>query len=92
MSWKQHIKYLEIKTAKNIGTMYRTKPILQEESLLALCDCPIHSYLNYANLAWGCTYQTNLRRLGSQQKLAIWIVHNKTKFNILKIFLNQEMY
>ena len=51
--------------------MYRTKPILQEESLLALCDCPIHSYLNYANLAWGCTYQTNLGRLGSQQKLAI---------------------
>ena len=36
LSWKEHIKYLENKITKNIGLMYRAKPFLDEESLLAL--------------------------------------------------------
>lgn len=27
-----------------------------------------HSYLNYANLAWVSAYETNLKKLRSQQK------------------------
>ena len=44
----------------------------------------IHSYLNYANLAWGSVYLANLKKLRSQQKHAIWTVHNKTKFEHTK--------
>ena len=51
LSWKEHIKYLENKITKNIGLMYRAKPFLDKESLLALYYSYIHSYLNYANLA-----------------------------------------
>ena len=58
----EHIKYLENKIAKNIGLMYRAKPFLDKESLLALYYSYIHSYLNYANLAWGSTYLTNLKK------------------------------
>ena len=36
LSWKEHIKYLENKIAKNIGLMYRAKPFLDKESLLKL--------------------------------------------------------
>ena len=50
LSWKEHIKYLENKIAKNIGLMYTAKPFLDKESLLALYYSYIHSYLNYANL------------------------------------------
>ena len=71
LSWKEHIKDLENKIAKNIGLMYRAKQFLDKESLLALYDSHIHSYLNYANLAWGSTYPTNLKKLRSQQKHAI---------------------
>ena len=84
LSWKEHIKYLEIKIAKNIGLMYRAKPFLDKEPLLALYYSYIHSYLNYANLAWGSTYLTNLKKLRSQQKRAVRIVHNKTKFEHTK--------
>ena len=84
LSWKEHIKYLENKIAKNIGLMYRAKPFLDKESLLALYYSYIHSNLNYANLAWGSTYLTNLKKLRSQQKHAIRIVHNKTKFEHTK--------
>ena len=33
LSWKEHIKYLENKIAKNIGLVYRAKPFLDKESL-----------------------------------------------------------
>ena len=81
---KEHIKYLENKIATNIGLMYRGKSFLDKDSLLALYYSYIHSYLNYANLTWGSTYLTNLKKLRSQQKHAIRIVHNKTKFEHTK--------
>ena len=62
LPWKEHIKYLENKIAKNIGLMHRANPFLDKESLLALYYSYIHSYLNYANLAWGSTYLTNLKK------------------------------
>ena len=76
--------YLENKIAKNIGLIYRAKPFLDKESLLALYYSYIHSYINYANVAWGSTYLTNLKKLRSQQKHAIRIVHNKRKFEHTK--------
>ena len=84
LSLKEHIKYLENKIAKNIGLMYGAKPFLDKKTLLALYYSYIYSYLNYANLAWGSTYLTNLEKLRSQQKHAIRIVHNKTKFEYTK--------
>ena len=53
LSWKERIKYLENKLAKNIRLVYRAKPFLDKESLLALYYSYIHSYVNYASLAWG---------------------------------------
>ena len=64
--------------------MYRAKPFLDKESLLALYYSYICSYLNYTNLAWSNTYLTNLKKLRSQQKHAIRIVHNKRKFEHTK--------
>ena len=51
--------------------MYRAKPFLYKESLLALHYSYVHSYRNYANLAWSSTYRTNLEKLRSQQKHAL---------------------
>ena len=64
--------------------MYRAKPFLDKESLLALYYSYVDSYLNYANLARNSTYLTYLKKLRSQQKHAIRIVHNKTKFEHTK--------
>ena len=86
LSWKEHIKDLENKIAKSIGLVFRAKPFLDKESLLALYYSYIHSYLNYANLAWGNTHLRNLKKLRSQQKHAIRIVHNNTNLNIQNNF------
>ena len=37
----------------------------------------MHSYLNYANIAWASTYATKLKRVYLKQKHAVRIVFNK---------------
>ena len=51
LSWKDHIKYIENKVAKNIGLLYRAKLFLDKNSLLTLYYSYIHTYLSYANLS-----------------------------------------
>ena len=40
----------------------------------------IHSYINYANLLWECTHRTYLRKINSQQKHALRLIHNRNRF------------
>ena len=41
----------------------------------------IHSYLNYANIAWAITRTTKLKPLLHKQKLAVRIVFNEGRLN-----------
>ena len=81
LSWKDHIKYIENKVAKNISLLYRAKLFLDKNSLLTLYYSHIHNYLNYANLSRGSTNRTNLKKLLSQQKRAVQIINNRTRFD-----------
>ena len=60
--------------------MYKAKPFLDKTSLLSIYFSYIHSYVNYANLVWGSTCRTNFKKIHSQQKHALRIVHNKDKY------------
>ena len=64
------------KVAKNIVLIYKAKPYLNKDSLLALYFSYIHSYINYANLVWGSTNRTYLRKINSQQKHALILIYN----------------
>ena len=75
-----HLKLTENKIAKNIELIYKAKPYLNKDSLLALYFSYIHSYINYANLVWGSTHRTYLRKINSQQKHALRLIHNKNRF------------
>ena len=76
LSWKDHIKCIENKVTKTLVLLYRAKSFLDKNSLLTLCYSYIHTYLNYANLSWGSTNRTNLKKLLSQQKHAVRIINN----------------
>ena len=80
LSWKEHLKLTEDKVAKNIGLIYKAKLYLNKDSLLALYFSYIHSYINYANLVWESTNRTYLRKISSQQKHALRLLHNKNRF------------
>ena len=81
LSWKDHIKYIENKVAKNIGLLYRVKQFLEKKSRPHYTICYIHTYLKYANLSWGSTNRTHIKKLLSQQKHAVRIISNRTCFN-----------
>ena len=79
ITWEKHIRTIESKLAKNIGLLYRAKPLLQVKSLKSIYFAYIHSYLNYANIAWGSTYRTKLKTIYFHQKHAVCIVFNEDK-------------
>ena len=65
---------IEKKLAKNIGLLYRARQFLDKESLKTIYFSYIHSYLNYANIAWASTYFTKLKTIHYQQKHAARII------------------
>ena len=69
---------------RSIWLLIKGKPFLNKQSLLSLYYSYIHSYINYANVAWGSTYITNLKELSSRQKHAMHIFCNKWKFEHTK--------
>ena len=87
LSWKDHIKIVENKLAKNIGLLYRVNQYLNESSLKTVYFSYIHSYLNYTNIAWASTYPTNLKQIHLKQKHAARIVYNKDKLTNSKPLL-----
>ena len=89
---KEYIKYIENKIAKNLGLLYKARPFLERNALLALYYSYIQTYINYANISWGSTCWTNLKKINSQQKHAIRIIFNKNKFaHTREIFKEQKI-
>ena len=80
LSWKTHIKYTENKISKNIGILFKARPFLNKKSLLSLYYSYIHSYINYGSVSWGSTCRTNLKKINIQQKHALRIIFNESKF------------
>ena len=58
--WKYHIEHVCNKVSKSIETMYRSKNILSKRLMKQLYFSFIHSYLNFANIAWASTNKSNL--------------------------------
>ena len=69
LNWKEHIKYTENKIAKNLGLFYKVKPFLESNALQALYCSYIQTYINYANIAWGSTCSTNLKKLTAKKNM-----------------------
>ena len=63
ISWVDHVRTAENKIEKKIGLLYRESQFLNEDSLKTVYFSYIHSYLNYANIAWASTYATKLKSL-----------------------------
>ena len=61
--------------------------MLEEKSLQSIYFAYIHSYLNYANIAWANTYRTSLKIFYFHQKHAVRIVFNEDKLTQSHPFL-----
>ena len=63
----KNIETVNNKIAKTIGVLYRARNFLPSY-LKNLYFALVHSYLNYANIAWGSTHKTKLKCLFIHQK------------------------
>ena len=63
ISWTDHARSVENKIAKDTGLLYCVSQFLNEDSLKTVYFLYIHSYLNYANIAWTSTDATKLNTL-----------------------------
>ena len=63
LNWKEHVRQVEDKIAKNIELLYRAKYLINESSLKCIYFVYIHSFQNYASVAWASTLGTKLKAI-----------------------------
>ena len=76
VTWKPNINTI----FKSIGILYRVRLIIPKKQLNQLYFSFAHSYLIYANLAWGSAQKTKLSTLYRQQKHSIRLLSFKDQF------------
>ena len=62
-----------------MGLLYRAKQLLNTSFLKSIYFSNIHTYLNYANIAWASTQKTKLKIINIKQKHAIRIIFNEDR-------------
>lgn len=77
LKWKPHINNLKAKLSKTIAIMYKTKDVLNKNSLNLLYCSLVLPYINYCVEVWGNTHKTNINPIFLLQKKAIRIVNQK---------------
>ena len=87
ITWNEHIKTIGKKLAKNIDLLYKARVLLDKESLKTIYFSYIHSYLNYANIAWASTYFTKLKPIHYQQKHAARTVFGEDRLTHSRLLL-----
>ena len=79
LSSRDHIHTVENKIAKNLGLLYQGKHYLDDSFLKQIHFAYIHTYLNYASIAWASTHKTKLKKVQSKQKHVLRIIFNQSK-------------
>ena len=80
VTWKDNTNTIFTKISRNIGIRYRARLIIPRKQLNQLYFPFVHSYLNYANLAWGSTQKTKLSTFYCQQKHSSRLLSFKGQF------------
>ena len=92
LSWKPQISSVCTKISKSVGIIYKTRHLLNKKLLTQLYYSFIHSYLNYANIAWSSTHKTKLETLFRRQKHAIRTINFKDRYTHSKpLFLEMKV-
>ena len=88
LSWKQQIDILSSKICKSIRILYKSRDVLSKQCLNQLYFSFIHSYVNYANIAWASTSKSKLERLYRCQKHAARVIYHKDWYTHASPLLN----
>ena len=67
INWKQQIKHVNNKIAKNIGIIYKLRHYLDLKMLKQLYYTLIYPYFTYGVMSWGNTYKSSLTKISTKQ-------------------------
>ena len=84
LSWTPHINLIKNKISKNLGLLYKARYLINSHGLKQLYFSYVHSYLTYANIAWGSTHKSKLISLYKKQKHALRLIYFKDKLTHTK--------
>ena len=79
LNWKSHIDLLLNKISKNVGILYKASKLLNFRCLKSIYFALIHSYINYANIAWASSCKTGLKKIFLKQKHAVRIIFHEDR-------------
>ena len=82
IAFSGHIDYTAKKITSNIWLLSKIKRFLSVEHRVQFYKTYILPHLDYCNIVWGCTSQTNLQRLFRLQKRACRIILDYNVTNI----------
>ena len=92
LNWKVHVTHIMKKIKRNIGLMYKLSYYVNINTLVGLYYALIYPFLTCSLIAWGSTYESNIKPLFLLQKRAIRIItfasfkeHSSPIFKSLKI-------
>ena len=92
LNWKAHVSHVMKKTERNIGLISKLRYFVNTNTLVSLYYALIYPFFTYSLIAWGNTYESNVRPLFILQKRAIHIItfssfteHTSPIFKSLKI-------
>ena len=79
LNWKSHIDILLNKISKNVGILYKASKLLNFKCLKDIYFALIHSYINFANIAWASSCKTGLKKIFLKQKHAVRIIFHEDR-------------
>ena len=82
LTWKKYIQLIENKVSKNVGVLYKTSKVINSKYLRSIYFPFIHSYINYANIAWASTNKTKLYQINYLSNRKQFIKYGDKQTNI----------
>lgn len=91
LNWKQHIRHIKTKIAKNISVINKIKHVIEYKALHLLYCSLVLSYLSYGIEIWGNNYKSLVHPLFILQKRAIRIINKAGYYDHTnKLFLHSK--
>ena len=74
LSWSEHVKHISKKIASNVWLLSKIKMYLSQEHRIQFYKSYIQPHIDYCNIIWGNTSETNKIKIFRMQKRAVRVI------------------
>lgn len=99
LTWGEHLHYIRNKVSRGIGIIHKTRPYLNNQTLVSLYYSFVYPYISYCIEVWGAAYDVKLLPIFKLQKKCIRTItyseynaHSLPLFKRLHIMPLQSLY